>query len=77
MKIRASFHGSIRRPWEESSRELEVEEGTTVEALLLSVGYQPQEMRRLAVVVNRRRSKLSAELEPNDDVRFVLLAGGG
>ncbi len=77
MKIRASFHGPIRRPWEESSRELEVAEGTNVQTLLLSLGYQPQEMRRLAVVVNHRRSKLSAELEPDDDIRFVLLAGGG
>ena len=77
MKIRATFHGSIRRPWEESSRELDVAEGTSIEALLTSLGYEPQEIRRLAVVVNRRRRKLSAELEPDDDVRFVLLAGGG
>ncbi len=77
MKLKVSFFGPIKRPWPESTRELEVEEGLTIQALLESLGYEAEHMRRVAMVVNGKKEKLSAPLSPGDDVRFVLLACGG
>ena len=76
-KIVVSFYGPIRRPWPETSREVEAPEGTSVEGLLRSLGYEPEDLKRVAVVVNRRRRNLAAPLADGDDVRIALLAGGG
>jgi molybdopterin converting factor small subunit len=77
MKVKASFFGPIRRPWPEQSREVEVEDGTDVQALLESLGYQVEDLRRVAVVIRGKKVRLSHKLEDGDEVRFVLLAGGG
>ena len=77
MKVKASFFGPIRRPWPEQSREVEVQENTDVQALLESLGYQPEDLRRVAMVIQGKKVKLSQKLKDGDEVRFVLLAGGG
>ena len=77
MKLTVSFFGPIRRPWPESTRGLQVEQGTTVEDLLVTLGYRVEDMRRVATVVNGKRKSLATELRDGDDLRFVLLAGGG
>jgi sulfur carrier protein ThiS len=77
MKVKASFFGPIRRPWPEQSRELEVADGTDVQTLLESLGYQAEDLRRVAVVIRGKKVRLSQILEDGDEVRFVLLAGGG
>ena len=77
MRLTVSFFGPIKRPWPEATRELEIEAGTTVEALLTGLGYQPEDLRRVAAVVNGQKQKPSTTLDDGDDVRFVLLAGGG
>jgi sulfur carrier protein ThiS len=77
MRIKASFFGPIRRPWPETTREIDVPAGVQVEHLLEEFGYVPEDMRRVAVVVNGKRRNLSFVLSEDDDVRFVLLAGGG
>lgn len=77
MNLKVSFFGPIKRPWPESTRELEVDEGITIQALLESLGYEAEHMRRVAMVLNGKKEKLSTPLSAGDDVRFVLLAGGG
>jgi len=77
MKIKTSFFGPVRRPWPEQSRELEIPDGSSLESMLGSLGYRPEDLKRVAIVVNGKRRKLSFELSPDDDVRVVLLAGGG
>jgi len=77
MKLTVSFFGPISRPWPESTRELQVEQGATVEDLLVTLGYRVEDMRRVATVVNGKRKSLATELRDGDDLRFVLLAGGG
>jgi sulfur carrier protein ThiS len=77
MKVTASFFGPIKRPWPEQSREVEVEQNTDVQALLKSLGYSPEDLRRVAIVIGGKKVKLSHKLSDGDDVRFVLLAGGG
>ena len=77
MKVKTSFFGPVRRPWPEQSREVEVPEGSDLQALLGSLGYQPEDLKRVAIVVNGKKRGLSFELSPDDDVRVVLLAGGG
>jgi sulfur carrier protein ThiS len=77
MKVIASFFGPIKRPWPEQSREVEVKEDTDVQALLESLGYQAEDLRRVAVVIRGKKVRLSHKLEDGDEVRFVLLAGGG
>ena len=77
MKVKASFFGPIKRPWPEQSREVEVEENTDVQALLESLGYQADDLRRVAVVIGGKKVRLSHKLSDGDEVRFVLLAGGG
>jgi sulfur carrier protein ThiS len=77
MKIEMSFYGPIRRPWPETTRQLEVAVGASVEDLLADLGYEPEDLKRVAVVVNGRRRKLGTRLAEGDDVRFALLAGGG
>ena len=77
MRVKASFFGPIRRPWPEQSREVEVEENTDVQALLESLGYQTEDLRRVAMVIKGKKVKLSQKLNDGDEVRFVLLAGGG
>ena len=76
MKLRVSFFGPIRRPWPETSRELETS-SENLEELLASFGYTPEDRRRVAAVINGTRRPLSAVPAEGDDVRFVLLAGGG
>ena len=77
MKVKASFFGPIRRPWKESSREIEVPTGTRLQDLLATFGYESEDLRRVAVVVNGKRRGLTFELNPGDDIRLVLMAGGG
>lgn len=77
MKVRASFFGPIRRPWPEQSREVLVTAGADARALLENLGYGEDDLRRVAVVINGRRRPLDTVLLENDDVRLVLLAGGG
>ena len=77
MKIKTSFFGPVRRPWPEQSRELDVLEGADLKTLLGSLGYAPEDLKRVAIVVNGKKRNLSYELCPDDDVRVVLLAGGG
>jgi sulfur carrier protein ThiS len=77
MKVKASFFGPIRRPWPEQSRELGVPEETDVRALLESLGYRAEDLRRVAVVIRGKKVKLSRKLSDGEEVRFVLLAGGG
>lgn len=77
MKVKTSFFGPVRRPWPEQSREVEVPEGSDLGSLLGSLGYRPEDLKRVAVVVNGKRRRLSFELSQGDDVRVVLLAGGG
>jgi len=76
-KIKASFFGPIRRPWPEQSRELEIQAGSTILNLLEELGYSEDDMRRVATVVNGKRRPLKDELIDGDDLRLVLLAGGG
>jgi sulfur carrier protein ThiS len=76
MKLKVSFFGPIRRPWPETSREVETS-SATLEELLSSFGYTPEDRRRVAAVINGSRRPLSAAPVDGDDVRFVLLAGGG
>lgn len=77
MKIKASFFGPIKRPWPEQTREVEIEEKTTIRALLESFGYKVEDMRRVAVVINGKKQAWDTVLRENDDLRFVLMAGGG
>jgi len=77
MLVSVSFFGPIRKPWTESTRQVEVPEDIEVGNLLASLGYQAGDLRRVAVVINGRRRKLSYALRADDDVRLVLLAGGG
>ena len=77
MRVKASFFGPIHRPWPEQSREVEVPEGSDVRALLESLGYEPEDMRRVAVVIGGKKVRMGTPLQTGDDVRFVLLAGGG
>lgn len=75
--VTASFFGPIKRPWPEYSRQVEVSRGSDIAALLAGLGYGPEDMRRIAVVRNGRRVGLDARIADGDDIRFVLLAGGG
>ena len=77
MKVKISFFGPVRRPWPEQSRELDIPEGSDLQALLGSLGYCSDDLRRVAVVVSGKKRNLTYELNPDDDVRVVLLAGGG
>lgn len=77
MLVKLSFFGPIRKPWPESTRQIEIDEDIQIGELLASLGYQANDLRRVAVVINGRRKKLSYALRPGDDVRLVLLAGGG
>ncbi|HOX42052.1 MAG TPA: MoaD/ThiS family protein [Myxococcota bacterium] len=77
MDIQVTFLGPIRRPWPETSRRLSVEPGTTAEALLVGLGYEPQDLQRVALVINGKRQKPQVELAEGDQLRVVLLAGGG
>ncbi|MBW1806554.1 MAG: MoaD/ThiS family protein [Deltaproteobacteria bacterium] len=77
MKIKASFFGPIKRPWPEQTREVEIVEKTTIRVLLESFGYKVEDMRRVAVVINGKKQAWDTVLRENDDLRFVLMAGGG
>jgi sulfur carrier protein ThiS len=77
VKVNASFYGPIKRPWPEQSREVEVPDGADIRALLESLGYAPEDMRRVAVVIGGKKVRLNARLQPGDEVKLVLLAGGG
>ena len=56
---------------------VEAPDDTDVKELLESLGYQPDDLRRVAVVIEGKKVKLSQKLKYGDEVRFVLLAGGG
>ncbi len=77
MKIKVSFAGPIRRPWPEATRALELADGTDIKGLLSSLGYSPEEARRVIAVVQEERKTLYHVLADGDEVRLLLLAGGG
>jgi sulfur carrier protein ThiS len=77
VKVNVSFLGPIRRPWPEQTRELEVAKDTSIIQLLETLGYQAQDMRRVAIVVNEQKASLEKILKDGDQLRLVLLAGGG
>jgi sulfur carrier protein ThiS len=77
MKVRLTFLGPIRRPWSESSRELDIESDTTIEGLLTGLGYTSEDMQRVALVVAGQRQRVTERLSDGDELRVVLLAGGG
>ena len=56
---------------------MEIAGDVQIGQLLASLGYRADDLRRVAMVVNGRRRKASYTLRPGDDVRLVLLAGGG
>ncbi len=77
MNVQVTFLGPIRRPWPESSRSLEVVDGTRAGDLLQGLGYQAEDLQRVALVVNGKRQRPEVVLAPGDHLRVVLLAGGG
>jgi len=77
MKITVRFAGPLRRPWPEESRALELAEGADVGALLGGLGYSPEESRRIIAVVQGEKKTLFHVLSDGDEIRLLLLAGGG
>jgi sulfur carrier protein ThiS len=77
VKISVSFFGPIRKPWPETTQVIEVKERTSLQKMLEELGYTAGDLSKVALVVNGRRASLKQELNDRDDVRVVLLAGGG
>ena len=77
MQLTVSFVGPIKRPWPEMKREIQVEEGLTLEHLLISLGYRREDLGRVIITVNGKKRPPSAEPADGDEVCVVLLAGGG
>ncbi|NMB75592.1 MAG: MoaD/ThiS family protein [Myxococcales bacterium] len=75
--VKVSFFGPVRRPWPETSRTLEAAAGERLGDLMSRLGYTPEEARRLALVVAGHRREPDFLLSDGDEVRVVLLAGGG
>jgi sulfur carrier protein ThiS len=75
--VKISFFGPVRRPWPETSRAVEIPVGCRLGELLARLGYTDEEARRLALVVGGRRRETDFALSDGDEVRVVLLAGGG
>ncbi len=77
MEITVSFFGPVRRPWPESSRQLEVSEGSTIQFLMEVLGFEASDLKRMAAVIGGKRRPPSALLKNGDHLQFVLMAGGG
>ena len=77
MRVKATFMGPIRRPWPEQYRWVNVEPDAKVEDLLKDLGYSAEEMKRIVISINGRRSNIQSLLSSEDELTFMLLAGGG
>jgi sulfur carrier protein ThiS len=68
---------SMRRPWRERRREIEVEDQTTIDGLLAQLGYSADEARHFTVLVGGARANRSRRLAHGDRVVVLLIVGGG
>jgi len=77
VKVSVSFFGPIKKPWPETTRVIELDEHTNLQSMLEALGYTPEDLSRVALVVNGKRVAPKQQLHDQDVVRVVLLAGGG
>ncbi len=78
IKVNPRLLGEELPDFEEGSKELEVEEGLTMQELLLDLGYQESDLKAFKIMINGRRRGIDYELEAEDEVLAtpVSLAGG-
>jgi sulfur carrier protein ThiS len=76
-RVQVELVGPMRRPWPESSRDLDLAVGTTVGDLLASLGYPPPQAAHLVVRVNGVKVRPGTVLGDGDRVTVILVVGGG
>lgn len=76
-QVSVEFVGPVRRPWREQKRDLEIEDGTNVAALVERLGYSESDGRHLTVLVNTVKVKSSTVLSDGDEVVVTMIVGGG
>ena len=70
-------YGPVRRSWPELVKHLAIPEPLTVQALLESLSFRPEEMSFLLVALNGMKTTPSTLLKDGDVLTISLLLGGG
>jgi sulfur carrier protein ThiS len=76
-EVTVRFTGPVRRPWPESERLLNVDDGTTVGDLLLSLGFTERELALLSTASNSQVVPATTVLDRDATLDVVLRVGGG
>jgi len=77
MHIRLSYTGYLNVGDVANGDLFEVDEGTSVTALLNRFNIRPEHHRFIRPLVNGNEERLSYILKPNDDLMLVMPIGGG
>jgi molybdopterin converting factor small subunit len=76
-RVTVEFVGPVRRPCRERSLSLELEAPLAVRALLVRLGYAPEETTRLTVLVDGKRQGPDDAVPDGAKVEILLPVGGG
>jgi sulfur carrier protein ThiS len=77
MIVHVEFMGPVLKPVDGSNMDMELTDGTTVQDLLLKLGYPPTQARHVAVYEDGSRLPHMALLHDGQQVTVAVAMGGG
>ena len=77
MKIRVKIIGALTKPNGKEDFVQDIPDGSTIEKLLLDLGYNPKHLSMIMTAVNGKQKKQSYKLKNDDEIELSLPVGGG
>jgi molybdopterin converting factor small subunit len=75
--VRVKVLGALAKPLGRQDFALELDDGSSLEDLLLEAGYRREHLRSIACAVDGVQARLGHRLSGGEEVSLMLLAGGG
>ena len=77
ISVRVQVRGALEKPLNDHTFALELDDGSTLEDLLLKAGYRPEHLRLILPAVNGIQQRLTCRLAHGDGVILCMPVGGG
>ncbi len=77
IRVRVKIVGALAKPLGKDEYELELQDDSRLESLLLEAGYHAGHLRFIIPVVNGAHERLSYVLQNGDNVQLFLPTSGG
>jgi len=77
IRVKVELIPTLRRSRKETKFNLELLDGTTVNAMLAELGFKEDEMEPLRIFVNNKSARLDKVLKDDDGVWVGIIVGGG